>query len=172
MAMVANPPEQWKRYDEKYWVSDQGRVKHVYKTTEHYMTPQKRDENDKSLRVKVNGKYVSLRRMVWETFNGPVPEGYAIINKNGCHTMNELYNLICVPMKDGININREAKKKKVIDLDTGIVYPSMRSAAEYLHTCHSTISYCCKKKRQRLMYNLEEYDEEKHEKLVKKFIRS
>ena len=87
-------PEQWKPYDDVYWVSDQGRVKRIYKNGRvNYLNVHTRFKGDKQLRVKIRGKYVSLRRLVWETFVGKVPDGYGVVNKNKCYTMNDLYNL-------------------------------------------------------------------------------
>lgn len=165
-------PEQWKQYDENYWVSDQGRVKRVYKNGRvHYLSAVRRNKIDKSLRVKLHGKYVSLRRLVWKMFRGEIPDGHTIINKNGCHTMNELYNLICVPIKVSINQNNKSKMKKVINLDTGIVYPSLRYAARRLHVTHSTVYHYCKNMSSTPLYNLEYYDEEKEYGKQLKFIR-
>ena len=62
-------PERWKQYDKDYWVSDLGRVKRVYKNGNvNYLSLVKRDSTDKSLRVKIHNRYVSIRRFVWAMF--------------------------------------------------------------------------------------------------------
>lgn len=165
-------PEQWRKYDDNYWVSDQGRVKREYKNgSVHYLSQAARHKKDKSLRVKLYGKYVSVRRLVWKTFKGEIPSGYTIINKNGCSTMNDLYNLICVTLKDSITQNTKSKCKQVINLDTGVVYPSVRYAANKLYVSHSLVSYYCQNKFKNPIYNLEFYDEDKEYKMKLKFIR-
>ena len=165
-------PERWKKYDEKYWVSDQGRVKREYKNGRvNYLTPVKRDKTDKQLRVKINNKYVPLRRLVWETFNGKIPDGYGVINKNRCHTMNELYNLELLPKNKCVALNAVSRRKKIINLDTGIVYPSSREAEKYLYLTHTAIVNYCLGKTKNPLYNLEYFEEEKKYKLDLKFIR-
>ena len=99
-------PEQWKRYDDNYFVSDLGRVKRVHRNgKETYLTEQKRRPNDKSVRVKMYGKYVTVKRIVWETFKDKIPDGYCVAHKNGCFTMNDIYNLELIPIKQGIALN-------------------------------------------------------------------
>ena len=166
-------PERWKQYDKDYWVSDLGRVKRVYKNGNvKYLSQVKRDSKDKSLRVKLHCKYVSIRRLVWTIFNGEIPEGYAIINKNGCHTMNDLYNLVMVPMHDGVVQNNKSKMKQVINLDSGVVYPSVRYAGQKLHISHQSIAYYCRGKCKNPIYNVEYFDEDKDYRMNLKFIRA
>lgn len=156
-------PEQWKESKYKdYWVSDLGRVKHVYKNSEHILTPVVHSKRDKSLRVKINNKYVSLRRLIWETFIGEIPDGYGVVTKDGCRTMNEVYNLKLLSLKECSALNRFSRRKEVIDLDTKTVYASVRLAGEKLFICSTTVSNLCKNKYKTKLYNLEYYDESKN----------
>jgi len=165
-------PEQWKRYDENYWVSDQGRVKREYKNGRvNYLTPVPRSKGDKSLRVKICNRYVSLRRLIWKTFKGEIPDGYGVVNKNRCHTMNELYNLELLPINKCVAMNSKSRKKKIVNLDTGVVYPSSREAEKYLHMTHTTIVNYCLGKIKNPVYNLEYFDEDKNYKKTLHFIR-
>lgn len=165
-------PEQWKQYDENYWVSDQGRVKRVFKNGRvTYLIPQKRRKEEKTYRVKIYSKYVSLNRLVWETFNGKIPDGYVIVHRNGCYTMNELYNLKLIKKSDACRISGIAQRKKVINLDTGIVYPSTRAAAKYLNMSKTNVSYYCNNVVANPIYNLEYYDDDKNYKRTLRFIR-
>lgn len=154
-------PERWKQYDDKYWVSDLGRVKHVYKNSEHYLTPKRRDNMCRSLRVKMNNKYVTLRRLIWETFVGKIPDGYSVINKNGCYTMNELYNLELKPMSQCIQAKAKSVGKRVINIDTGRVYASTRDAGRKLKISHTTVQDYCNNRILDKQFNLEYYDEKK-----------
>ena len=85
--------------------------------------------------------------------------------------MNDLYNLKCVPIKEGIKQNDKSKMKQVINLDTGVVYPSTRCAAERLYVSHSTVTNYCRNKFKSSAYNLEYFDEEKDYGKELKFIR-
>ena len=169
-----NPiPEQWKKYDEQYWVSDQGRVKREYKNGRvNYLTPVKRDSKDTQLRVKMHNKYIPLRRLIWTVFRGEIPEGYGVVNKNGCRSMNDLYNLQLLPMRQCVATNRYSHMKKIVDLDTGIVYPSTRIAEKYLSVTHCTISNYCMGKVKNPKHNLEYFDENKRYKKSLRFIRA
>ncbi len=160
-------PEQWKESKYKdYWVSDLGRVKHVYKNSEHILTPVIHSKRDKSLRVKINNKYVALRRLIWETFKGEIPEGYGVVTKNGCRTMNEIYNLKLLPLRECNAVNKFSKRKAVIELDTKVVYPSLQIASEHLYICRTTVSNLCrgtyKYDKNNKLYNLEYFDESKN----------
>lgn len=164
-------PEQWKQHDENYWVSDLGRVKRVYKNgKEYYLKPVRRDEKDTRYRVKMNGKYISLQRLIWETFRGKIPDGYCVTSKY--RTMNELYNLQLIPRIKRGELSGKSRRKKVINLDTGVVYPSVRSVEKYLPICHTSVTYYCQGKIKKPIYNLEFFDEDKSYKKTLKFIRS
>ena len=89
--------EQWKQYKGDYWVSSEGRVKRVYANGhERYLTPvpRRKDYPGDGARIKIYGKSVDIKHLVWEAFNGPVPEGYSITYRNGCRTMNDISNLV------------------------------------------------------------------------------
>lgn len=165
-------PEQWKQYDKNYWVSDLGRVKRVYKNgREHILTPVKRAKNDTSLRVKLNNKYVSIRRLVWQTFKGDIPDGYGVVNKNGCYTMNEIYNLKLLPLGQCKGNHKSTRRKFVVNLDTGLVYPSIRESARRLNICYRTAWEICAGKIKKSKYHLEFYDENKRYNKMIRFIR-
>lgn len=150
-------PERWKTYPKntKYEISDQGRVRRYYPTVKGYtMVKPLRYKNKRgkftSITVAIgeDNKKVSLARAVWETFNGPIPEGHIIKFKNGCNSMVDLYNLYTIDNKEAqrndiIKKNKTRRipgRKKVIDLDTGRIYPSIRAAEKALMVGKTTIS--------------------------------
>ena len=145
--------EQWKQYDANYYVSDQGRVKRVYGNGKvNILKPLPRD---KILRVKLYGKYITLNRLVWETFKGKIPEGYTAINKNGFYTMNDIYSLKLVKLS---SLKGGRRTRQVIDLKTGVVYPSLRFAEKKLNVSHEWICKICQGYPSE-KYKLEYYDE-------------
>lgn len=165
-------PEQWKRYDENYWVSDQGRVKRVFKNGRvNYLTPIRRNAVDRGYRVKLYSKYRNLNKLVWETFKGKVPDGYTVVNKNGFSTMSDIYSLKLMDRNKSCGLNVYSRRKKVVNLDTGVVYPASRVAAKYLHLSKTTINNYCNKKTGKPLLNLEYFDEDKTYKKTLHFIR-
>ena len=108
-------------YNEKYkrYVTKQGldyRVDHRIKISEPVLIYVDCKPTKKGyVRLKCNGQNVFLHRLVWETFNGPVPEGYEIDHINGIKTDNRLENLRCVTHELNMNnpITRETIRKGV-----------------------------------------------------------
>jgi HNH endonuclease len=49
------------------------------------------------LKEKINGKVVSVHRIVWESQYGPIPNGHVIHHKNGITHDNRIENLECLP---------------------------------------------------------------------------
>ena len=96
---------------ENYEVSDEGMVRRL---TEHKMprwrtgrvlTPQLQQRDNPGhayLRVKLDGKYVPIARLVAETFLGPRPLGYTINHKDGVKAHNNRGNLEWVTRSQNI----------------------------------------------------------------------
>lgn len=170
-----NVPEQWRRYDDVYWVSDQGRVKRIYKNGSiSYLTPRLRGDKNKkcdSLRVKLYGRYVTLNKLIWETFRGKIPEGYTVVNKYGYSTMNDVYSLELISLKKINKFSRRPTSKPVIDLKSGWVYPSCRDLARRLNTNHQTVRNWCQHKYKNDSKRFEFYDETRKYPMILKFAR-
>lgn len=89
--------EKWIKFDGTLEVSNKGRIRkdgnkylgvHVHKTG--YCI------------VSVNGKNQYLHRIVWEGFNGKIPEGYEIDHKDCNKLNNSLYNLEMVTHQENM----------------------------------------------------------------------
>lgn len=113
--------DKWKRY-----VTKEGLL---YK-----ITARKHFENAKLVYVEIkphpkNGYYfisrtdengvrisTSIHRLVWETYNGPIPQGYEIDHIDGDKSNNALSNLRCVTHKENManHITKE-KQRKIYD---------------------------------------------------------
>lgn len=71
--------EEWRDVpdtDGRWAVSSDGRVKSRCRGYERMIKPI--DAGKGYLRVKIKGKMVLLHRLIWETFNGPIPDGLQI----------------------------------------------------------------------------------------------
>lgn len=55
-----------------------------------------------------------VHRVVWEAFNGEIPEGYEVDHKNDCRDINRLSNLQL--------LTRKSNMKKMFDRNPNIVY--------------------------------------------------
>lgn len=92
-------------------------------------------------------------RVVWEYFNGEIPEGYEINHKNEDKTDNRLSNLELLSHKDNINYGScrknisKSRSKKVLQysLDGKLIgeYNSVKEAAEKNGICKTCICDCC-----------------------------
>ena len=107
-----------------------------------------------------------IHRLVWEAFNGPIPEGMEINHNDECTTNNTLSNLSAMSHKmnanygtrnirsasarKGMNRNRYDESKWVIKLskDNEILhfYPSLKQAERETGISHQSISHCCRGK--------------------------
>ena len=69
------------------------------------------DNSQGYLRVKTSKTRVMVHRLVWETFNGSIPEGMEIDHINTIKTDNRLENLRCVSHKE--NSNNELTREHI-----------------------------------------------------------
>ena len=99
-------------------------------------------------------KFYLVHRLVWEAFNGQIPEGYEVNHINEVKTDNRLSNLNLMTHKENINwgtgIERCTKKrsKAVLQftLDNILVkeFPSINQAERETGFSHGNIVNCCK----------------------------
>ena len=99
------------------------------------------------------GKHYKVHRLVWEAFNGPIPEGLQVNHINEVKTDNRLSNLNLMTCKEnsnwGTGIERRAKKqsKAVLQftLDNILVkeYPSTHQVERETGFNQSHICACC-----------------------------
>ena len=98
-------------------------------------------------------KFYLVHRLVWETFNGTIPEGLQVNHINEVKSDNRLSNLNLMTAKENTNygtgIKRRAKKlSKVVlqfTLDNILVkeYASTHQVERELGFAHANISACC-----------------------------
>ena len=90
-----------------YEVSDYGRIKSLnYNHTgkEHILTPQKsRNYLHVGLWKNRKCKIYKVHRLVWEAFNGPIPDGMQVNHINEDKTDNRLCNLNLMSPKENVN---------------------------------------------------------------------
>lgn len=164
--------EVWKviaDFDGRYMVSNLGRVKSLspYGRKEKViiLKPRKKNKKENYLSVALykNGKQHNkfIHRLVWETFIGPIPDGYQInhLDENPLNCC--LSNLSAVTPKENCNYGSHnakcsasrinGKKSKPVNqytLDGHFVasYPSQREVERLNGYCQGYISACCRGK--------------------------
>lgn len=159
--------EEWRDvpgYEGKYQVSNYGRVKSLnYNNTgkERIMSGEK-IRGYYSLNLSKNGKVKRFRlnRLVWEAFNGPIPEGMEVNHINEDKTDNRLENLNLMTPKENSSWgtrskrvaitqkNRKDLSKRVLQFEiSGKLlneYPSAREAERQTGLRRSNICNCCR----------------------------
>lgn len=112
--------EEWKDivgYEGLYQASNLGRVRSLdyHRTGKvRIMRPSNGGTNKSYLHIGLTKdkklKTISVHRLVWEAFNGPIPEGYEInhLDENGLN--NKLSNLVLVTHSENINYGTRSKK--------------------------------------------------------------
>ena len=101
-------------------------------------------------------KYFKIHRLVWESFNGPIPDGYEVNHQNEDKSDNRLVNLSIVSHKSNINWGScseragEKHRKGVLQygLDGSFIkrWKSESEAGETLGIDVGQISACCNNK--------------------------
>lgn len=122
--VLKNVAEQWRRIvGTNYLVSSEGRFvctyhgdhlvePHYHKPTKHY-------------RIKIGSKFYMPQRLVWEAFNGKIPQDYCVINKHGYNSFWDLASLKLISeLERNTMAGNRNKVKRVIDLNTGKIYKS------------------------------------------------
>ena len=99
------------------------------------------------------GKHYKVHRLVWEAFNGPIPEGLQVNHINEVKTDNRLSNLNLMTCKENSNwrtgIERSATTQSTavlqFTLDNILVkeYPSTHQVERETGFAQSSICACC-----------------------------
>lgn len=147
---------------EGYQVSNLGRVKSFYGLKEKILKPWvTRGYYQVELCKNSIGKNYLVHRLVWEAFNGQIPENMQVNHINEIKTDNRLSNLNLMTCKENINygtgIERRVKKringkgsKPVLQftLDDNLIneYASVMQVERELGFANSNIVNCCKGK--------------------------
>lgn len=97
-------------------------------------------ERNGYIRLNINRHHYSAHRLVWEAFNGPIPEGMVIDHIDGNRKNNELINLRLVSQSDNmfnaqLNGHKGQVKISQYDLNGNFIatYDSIRQAAEAIN---------------------------------------
>lgn len=103
-------------------------------------------ERNGYLRITIRNKQYSIHRLVWETFNEPIPEGYYIDHIDGDKSNNALSNLRLVTQSDNMkNAMKNGHKGQILvlqyDKKGNFIqeFESIRKAADAMGVSHAAI---------------------------------
>ncbi|MFR1041219.1 MAG: HNH endonuclease [Faecalibacillus intestinalis] len=148
--------EFWKEYKDGYFFSNFGRVKHIYKNgNARLLKPFM--HNTGVFLIKIHCKSHAVSRIVYELFEGPIPEGYSILHKNRIRSDNSITNLkLATKNEVGRYSGFRTSRKKVVIYDAthDCYYRSTREAAKKLHISRQTVSDYCNMKVKKPMFDL------------------
>lgn len=99
----------WIKADETYQVNELGEIRN---SITNHTVKQTLNCNGYYVFGK-NGKTVSSHKFIWESFNGPIPEGMEINHKNEVKTDNRICNLELLSHKE--NVNYGTRNKRISD---------------------------------------------------------
>lgn len=165
-------------YEDRYEISSFGRIRSVYRIEDRISVYGKKYKLSKKpvyrkihkdkngymrviLKKNSIGKSYCVHRLVWEAFNGPIPEGMQVNHINEDKTDNRLENLNLMTPKENTNwgtgIKRRAERQKndhrskaVAQLDNNgqiiKVYPSINEMHRQTGYSMCSIGHVCKHK--------------------------
>ena len=148
-----------KGFEGLYRVSNLGRVKSFYGLKERILKPLIHSCGYYQVQLYKNliGKNYLVHRLVWEAFNGQIPEGLQVNHINEIKSDNRLENLNLMTCKENTNYGtrnerRVKKLSKVVlqfTLDNILVkeYPSLIQVYRETGFAFRNISACCNGKR-------------------------
>ena len=106
----------------------------------------KGSERNGYLRISIRNKQYSIHRLVWETFNKPIPEGYYIDHIDGNKSNNALSNLRLVTQSDNMkNAMKNGHKGQILvlqyDKKGNFIqeFESIQKAADAMGVSHAAI---------------------------------
>ena len=133
----------WHRISESnYEINEKGEVRHVFKKT--ILKQQTSNSGYMMVEIKRGAKTKKyyVHRLLWEAFNGSIPEGMVINHINEIKTDNRLENLNIVTQKENINWGGSLKKRALaqakpilqLDLNNNVIneFESINEAGRYI----------------------------------------
>lgn len=152
--------EIWKQYrDTPYFASTYGRVKRIYKNGKERLLNswvKKNRSGSCYMLIKIHCKETKVSYVVWEAFNGLVPDGHAVTHRNKCYGDNALVNLKIVTRNELGELygGRTSIRRLIYCYDNNRIYKGTREAANDLHISRQTVSDYCDRKIQKPMFRL------------------
>ena len=153
-----NIQEIWKDipgYEGHYLASNFGRIRSLKRNKVSILKPVRHRDGYYRVNLYRNkvAKKALVHRVVWSTFNGPIPEGLEVNHRDEDKANNALLNLELVTPSQNINYgtrNKRVSEKlgkciQMLDKNNNTLktFNSLKEAAQFLNkTSHSNISCC------------------------------
>lgn len=157
------PQEKWiPGMHHKYYATMQGQIFHVYPSGKTREVKGYQKGNLYVVKLSDSlGHYVErpFNRVIWETFKGPIPDGYLVTKKIVAPTENGLHNLrLQTKAQRGKKTGGTSRNKEVVLLDEkGTIidsWASARQAAKDLYVSRQTVTDVCNGRVKKPMINV------------------
>lgn len=143
-------------YENKYFATYQGEIFRVYKSGKIRQIKGYKKDNTYCVKLTIDGnsKEYLFNRIIWETFKGPIPDGYLVIRKTNIGSNNHIANLtLRTKSQHGKKTGSTSRSKEVVLLndDNEIIdhWSSARKAALDLFVSYQTVMDICNGKTKR-----------------------
>lgn len=139
-------------YEGKYFATFQGGIFRKLKNGKNKQLKGYRKTN--TYCVKLSGKEFLFNRVIWETFKGPIPDGYLVVRRTPILEENSLHNLrLRTKEQHGVKTGPTSRSQAVVLLDdqNEVIdsWSSARKAAKDLFVSYQTVMDICNKKIKR-----------------------
>lgn len=166
--------EEWKEIElaPRYEVSNLGRIrKKNPKNGYRYLKPFKKWNSSKYV-IKVDGKELTVSRLVANAFIRPLQKGDTVLHKNRLDFDNYYRNLLIMNKKQcGKATGGISRSKRVVLLEGDEIkrmWKSSRKAAKDLYISRQTVSDYCNNRTKKKMFNLM-WEDDYFDKVFEKF---
>lgn len=143
-------------YENKYFATFQGEIFRLYKNGKIRQITGYKAGNGYRVKLTIDdvSKEYRFNRIIWETFKGPIPDGYFVVRKTNIGTNNHIANLtLRTKSQHGKKTGPTSRSKEVVLLDDGnhIIdhWSSARKAAKDLFVSYQTVMNICNGKTKR-----------------------
>lgn len=139
-------------YEGKYFATFQGEIFRKLKNGKNKQLKGYKKTN--TYCVKLCGKEFLFNRVIWETFKGPIPDGYLVVRRTPILEKNDLHNLrLRTKEQHGVKTGPTSRSQAVVLLDdqNEVIdsWSSARKAAKDLFVSYQTVMDICNKKIKR-----------------------
>lgn len=161
--MKLGPQQNWiPGYETRYFATWQGQIFRIFSNGKTRELKGYKKGNKYCVKLADgHGNYNEklFNRVIWETFKGPIPEGYLVTRKISILTENGMQNLrLRTKSQQGRKTGPTSRSKEVVLMDSGgqIIdsWSSARKAAKNLFCSYQTVMDICNKKVQKPLFNV------------------
>lgn len=163
--MKLGPQQKWiPSYETRYFATRQGQIFRIYQNGKTRELKGYKKVNKYCVKLSDGCSHYEERlfnRVIWETFKGPIPEGYLVTRKISVLTENGMQNLrLRTKSQHGKRTGPTSRSREVFLLndEDEIIdsWSSARKAAKDLFCSYQTVTNICNRKVKKPIFNIRE----------------